>query len=374
MGLIAQSDEPRVDVLIGGEFGSEGKGNIAFYLAPEYDVLVRVGGPNAGHVVPTSPPYTHRSLPSGTLAHEGAQLVIGPGAVINPGVLLQEIADCGVEGGRLVIDPQCGIIDDQAIQDEEALVTEIGSTAQGVGVGMARRILERGAYAKHGGATRHLLARDVPELAPYTSRTAREVLSDAFSIGARVLLEGTQGTGLSLYHGYYPSVTSRDTSVSGCLSEAGISPRRVRKIIMVCRTYPIRVGGPSGFLSQEITWGDVAERSGQDADELRAAERGSVSGRERRVSEFDWKLLHEAAELNGATDIALTFADHLSAINSRARRFDQLTAETRRFIEEVEHVAGCPVTLVSCRFDQRSVLDRRSWRGHVFSPRLDGEV
>ena len=86
-----------MDVLVGGQYGSEGKGNIADYLAPEYAVLMRVGGPNAGHKVYEEPPYTHVSLPCGTRRHNEAQLLIGPGAVIEPGLLLDEIRKCDVE-------------------------------------------------------------------------------------------------------------------------------------------------------------------------------------------------------------------------------------------------------------------------------------
>ncbi len=82
------------------------------------------------------------------------------------------------------------------------------------------------------------------ELAPFLA-SAYEVLSEAYARGDRVLLRGTQGTGLSLYHGAYPHVTSRDTTVAGCLAEMGIAPTRVRKVIMVCRTYPIRVQSPA---------------------------------------------------------------------------------------------------------------------------------
>jgi adenylosuccinate synthase len=96
-----------------------------------------------------------------------------------------------------------------------------------------------------------LLAGDSRELAQYLRATA-EVLDDAHARGDRIMLEGTQGTALSLHHGRYPHVTSRDTTASGCLAEAGINPRRVRRVVVVCRTYPIRVGGPSGPMGQEI--------------------------------------------------------------------------------------------------------------------------
>lgn len=362
LGLLGRGAARLVDVIVGGEYGSEGKGNIAFYLAREYDLLVRVGGPNAGHKVPMPTPYTHRSLPSGTMANESARLLIGPGAVLNLDVLQKEIADCNVEVDRLFIDPQAMIIEPEDIKAEAALVADIGSTGSGVGSATARRIMGRTQDAVDVPVR---LAREVPELKPYVRASAIDVLSQAYADNDRILLEGTQGTALSLYHGSYPHVTSRDTTAAGCLAEAGIAPGRVRKVILVCRTYPIRVGdgstGSSGPMEQPIAWEDLAERSGLPLDELIEVEKGSVTGKQRRVSEFDWVLLRRAVELNGATDIALTFADYLDARNRDARRFDQLTPETIRFVDEVERVAGVPVSLIGTRFAVRSVIDRRKW-------------
>ena len=358
LGLHSREYDRTVDVLVGGQIGSEGKGHIASYLAREYQVLVRVGGPNAGHRVFASPaPYTHHQLPSGTTRNPLARLVIAPGAVLNADVLLREIADCKVDSERLLIDPQAMIISGEDIRREKRLAERISSTGQGVGAATSRRILDRGKRSTK-------LAKDIKTLGPYIHPTW-EVLEKAYSRGDRILLEGTQGTGLSLYHGDYPFVTSRDTTVGGCLSEAGISPSRIRKVIMVCRTYPIRVQNPrrgtSGPLSQEISWEIVSARCQIPAGQLQRTEKTSTTKRKRRVGEFDWLLLKKASALNGPTDIALTFADYLDRRNEDARRYEQLQPETIRFIEEVERVAAAPVSLISTRFDFRSVIDRRSW-------------
>jgi adenylosuccinate synthase len=359
LGLYSREYDRTVDIVVGGQFGSEGKGHIASYLAREYQVLVRVGGPNAGHKVYfDDAPYTHHQLPSGTLRNPLAKLVIAPGAVLNADLLMKEIADCKVDAERLAIDPQTMIISRKDIMGEKGLTQRISSTGQGVGFATGRRIVDRGKKGVK-------LARDVKELAPFTRRAAWEVLEQAYSRGDRVLVEGTQGAGLSLYHGEYPFVTSRDTTVGGCLSEAGISPSRVRKIVMVCRTHPIRVQNPegstSGRLSQEISWETVSRRSGIKLGQLVKSERTSTTNRSRRVGEFDWRLLRKASAISGPTDIALTFADYLDQRNENARRYEQLRPETIRFIEEVERVAAAPVSLISTRFDFRSVIDRRYW-------------
>ncbi len=363
IGLRPPLTEAYVDVLVGGQYGSEGKGNVAFFMAPEYDALVRVGGPNAGHKVPTpGTAFTHRLLPSGTRANEDAKLIIGPGAVLNLGVLLDEIAACQVEATRLRIDPQAMIIEQSDIDAEATLVGKIGSTGQGVGAATARRIVNRDRARDDLAPVR--LAKDVGVLDPYLEPTT-DALAGLYARRARILLEGTQGTGLSLYHGEYPHVTSRDTTASGCLAEAGIGPRLVRRVIGVFRTYPIRVSngadGTSGSMSQEITFEAVAERSGLDVDQLLGSERGSVSNKQRRVGEFEWAEVARSAQLNSLTDIALTFADYLDKRNRDARRFDQLTPDTLAFITQVERVAGVPVSMIATRFEVRSIIDRRQW-------------
>lgn len=358
LGLTTRDYSRLVDVYVGGQYGSEGKGHIVSYVAREYQVLLRVGGPNAGHkVYMEGGAVTHHQLPSGTLRTDDAKLLIAPGAVLNIELLLEEIALCRVSSDRLIIDPQTMIITKADIANEAALQKAISSTRQGVGFATSRRIRHRGGKIK--------LAADYKQLRAYTTKSVWEELEKSYSAGHKVLVEGTQGAGLSIYHGSYPFVTSRDTSVAGCLSEAGISPSRVRKVVMVCRTYPIRVqnppGGTSGPMSKEITWSEVSRRSGIALRKILKTEKTSTTNRDRRVSEFDWALLRKAAAINGPTDIALTFADYLHKHNEDARRFEQLEADDIQFVEQIERVAAAPVSLISTRFDFRSIIDRRAW-------------
>ena len=346
-----------VDVVVGGQYGSEGKGQIAAYLAKNYDVLMRVGGPNAGHKVRSeSGEYTYHHLPSGCRDTK-AEILIGPGAVVNPDNLLTEISDCRLDPGRVFVDPQAMTIAQSDIEQEQTLVQSIGSTGQGVGSATARKIMDRNSEST--------LARSHEKLSSYLGRSY-ERLERAYAKKFSILLEGTQGSGLSLHHGHYPNVTSRDTNVAGCLAEAGISPAQVRRTIMVVRSYPIRVanpptGGTSGFLKKEISFEIIAKRSGLDANELVRAEKTSTTKRNRRVAEFDWEQFRHACALNSPTDIVLTFADYINAENRTAQRFEQLTKETLCFIEELERVAHAPVSLISTRFGARAIIDRRDW-------------
>lgn len=355
LGLLPSLTAPLVDVLVGGQYGSEGKGNIAYYLAPEYETLVRVGGPNAGHKIKHNEvEHTHRSLPSGSLANPTANLLIGPGAVVSYDVLMAELKATGVDPARIKIDPQTMIVTKDDRVAEARLRETIRSTAQGAGAAATRRIMGRDDPPTK-------LAKDYREFAEFITPTA-ELLHVAFEKGQRVLVEGTQGTGLSLYHGEYPYVTSRDTTVAGTLAEVGIGPRRVRRAIMVVRTYPIRVHGASGPIGRgrELSWKEVEERSGVVGTSV--SELSSVTKQERRVAEFDWAMLRRSAELNSATDIALTFADYISAANRSAYRYEQLTPETLQFVEEVESVSGAVTSLIATAFSERNIIDRRTWR------------
>ncbi|WP_285415101.1 adenylosuccinate synthetase [Pseudomonas sp. efr-133-TYG-5] len=364
-----------VDVLIGGQYGSEGKGNIVAYLAREYDVMIRVGGPNAGHTVASSAgPYTYHHLPSGS-RDVTARLLLGPGMTIHVTGLLKEIKECGIGADRLFIDPQATIIEEEDVGTERDghLVSTIASTGSGSGAAAARRILSRGKEIR--------LARDVDELRPYVGNPGNyhgctsDRLEEAYRSGHSILLEGTQGSGLSIFHGDYPHVTSRDTNVAGCLAEAGISPSRIRKILMVIRPMPIRVGDPdgedghtSGTLKHATTFDDIAAFAGLEAQALNAAEKTSTTKRSRRVGWFEWDQFRRACALNAPTDIVLTFADYLKSSNSKARRFEQLDPDTIKFVEELERVSQAPVSLINTRFsrdpdasDLRSLIDRRNW-------------
>lgn len=364
-----------VDVLIGGQYGSEGKGNIVAYLAREYDVMVRVGGPNAGHTVASAVgTFTYHHLPSGS-RDVTARLLLGPGMTIHLPGLLREINECSIGPDRLFIDPQATIIEEADREAEQVhLVSTIASTGSGSGAAAARRILSRGKATIR-------LAKDVDELRPYVGTpgnyrgSTSDRLEEAYRSGQSILLEGTQGSGLSIFHGDYPYVTSRDTNVAGCLAEAGISPSRVRKILMVIRPMPIRVGDPdgseghiSGRLKLPTTFDEIAQFADLEADALNAAEKTSTTNRNRKVGWFEWDQFRKACALNAPTDIVLTFADYLKATNRNARRFEQLHSDTIKFVEELERVSQAPVSLINTRFtrdpdpsDLRSLIDRRNW-------------
>jgi len=320
-------------------------------------LLVRVGGPNAGHKVFAEPtPETYHHLPSGTGRAPNAHLLLGAGAVLYPRKLMEEIAIHRVSADRLSIDPQAMVIEDSDRTLEQKMLAKISSTFQGVGAASARKIMGRGGES----SPPVRLARDVEILKPFI-RPGQDILKDAYLRNSRVLLEGTQGTSLSMHHGIYPYVTSRDTTVAGCLADAGIAPKRIRRVIMVCRTYTIRVGGPSGPLGKGVRYKELSRRSGIPVKTLMKIEKTTTTGKQRRMAEFNWEQFYQSVALNGPTDIALTFVDYISVLNKKAYRFEQLTEETQRFVEELQRISGVPVSMLSTDFNWRNVIDRRCW-------------
>jgi adenylosuccinate synthase len=193
LGLYPRSVTQLVDALVGGQYGSEGKGNIVGHIAPEYRILVRVGGPNAGHQVYGSPVQVYYHLPSGSERAPQAKLVLGAGSILRVPKLLAEIQEHKLTADRLAIDPQAMVIEDRDIEAEGGLQERISSTRQGVGSATARKIMGRGQEGE--GKVR--LAKDVRELKPYIKGDVQDIFERAYLAGDRILLEGTQGTTLS---------------------------------------------------------------------------------------------------------------------------------------------------------------------------------
>ena len=183
-----------------------------------------------------------------------------------------------------------------------------------------------------------------PWLRPYLTDVSAEINS-GIDRGKNVLVEGTQGFGLSLYHSpAYPKTTSRDTSAAGCISECGISPLVVTNIVLVLRTFPIRVAGKqAGPMFEEIDWETIQRESGYPH---LVAEYTTVTGKLRRVGRFDFTLARMAAETNRPTRLAVNFLDYISAKNRNARSHAELTLATQSKIAEIEGELNVPVNYV----------------------------
>jgi adenylosuccinate synthase len=293
-----------VSVVIGGQFGSEGKGKASYYFAKNLRAVaaVRVGGTNSGHTVigENGVEYIFRMLP--TAAIDPSVISILPsGSYIDPDMLRSEVEIAGITKENLKIDPYAVIIDQTMITDEKqsGLRDLIGSTLSGTGAAVIKRLsrIEKVGFAK-----------DCDKLIPYitdTKKLMRSLLDDK----KHIVIEGTQGFGLSPINSqYYPFCTSRDTTAAGFLMETGLSPFDVENVIMVIRAHPIRVSGNSGPLENETDWDAVACSSGAPVD---LTEYTSATKRVRRVAEFDADVIKRAIQVNQPNIIVLNHVDYV---------------------------------------------------------------
>jgi adenylosuccinate synthase len=159
--------------------------------------------------------------------------------------------------------------------------------------------------------------------------------------GKKVLVEGTQGSGLSLYHSpHYPKTTSRETNAAGFVSEVGLSPLVITEIVLVFRTFPIRVAGAqAGPLHEELQWEQLQAESGSP---LPLHEYTSVTHKLRRLGRFDWESARRAVLLNRPTKIAANFLDYLDFQNREAREWPDLTPSARAFVSRLEEACIAP--------------------------------
>lgn len=297
--------------IIGAQWGSEGKGVVAAALAPVFDAAVRVGGPNAGHsfrVRHESGEFeTHvmRGVPCAWINPE-AVLVIGAGAAVDPHLLIEELAELPPSVSVLV-DPTAAVVlhADAEAEKGSGLWEAIGSTNEGVGQARIRKIRRRPDYELV--TVRQWVDAGHPWPGNAHVTPTQRMLQSANKRGDRIMLEGTQGSGLSLHHGTeYPKATSEDTNISGMLAQVGLPPTASEHVFLVARTLPIRVAGNSGPMGEELDWADIA----QHVPGL-APEKTTVTKRVRRISRWYNPVFDAAVGLNDPCGVFLMFADYL---------------------------------------------------------------
>ncbi len=312
----------KLQVIVGGQYGSEAKGAVAGHLIsdPEFNGgwAVRVAGPNAGHTVigEDGEEWKLQQVPVAAVKNRDTMLAIAPGSEVDPEILKREVYQLDEAGykvsGRLLIDPEATVISrwHEKLESggkphgESGITESIGSTGKGVGAARADRIMR------------------VPEMTVGQSDLGRDGeliispvpthLRDAFRQGFGVQIEGTQGYGLGLHAGKYPYCTSSDCRAIDFLAMAGLSPwvDYADLDIWVCfRTFPIRVAGNSGPMRDEIDWETISAMVGHPVQEYT-----TVTKKPRRVALWDWTLARDAMNANGypssSVHAALTFVDY----------------------------------------------------------------
>jgi adenylosuccinate synthase len=333
-------------VVVGAQWGDEGKGKIVDLLAQESDVVCRYqGGPNAGHtIVADGETWKLRQLPSGVVS--GTTSVVGAGCVVDPEVFLSEVdllIERGVDISIVVLSGNAHLIMPWHVTIDQASERrlgnlQIGTTRRGIGPAYADKAsrigirvqdvldakilrqkievalaeknvwLER-VYEVEGFDLEEIWSRYAgyaERLAPFVG-DASLLVDGALRDGKRVLFEGAQATMLDLDHGTYPFVTSSNPIASGAPTGVGIGPTRIDRVLGVSKAYVTRVG--EGPFPSEIV--------GPQQAKLRelGGEFGTVTGRERRCGWLDLVALRYAVRVNGITSLALTKLDVLSAFD-----------------------------------------------------------
>lgn len=325
-----------VDVVVGLQFGSEGKGAFCHYLAEtrSYEVSARTGGPQAGHTVKLrdGTEKAFHSLPVAAVVPE-IELVIPAGAVVDPAQLLSELDWCEEAGigvrDRLYVDEFATVLRPEHIEEESArkLQQRIGGTGRGVGAATAAHVWREGP-----------IARDVEDLAPFVSDTV-----EMLNRHRPLLVETTQGYGLGLTTSrYYPRCTSREISTSQALSDCGLSPRSLANAFGVARTFPIRVAGDSGPLESEVTWEELR----------RDPELTTTTRRQRRIGQWERPVVARATAVCSIDAAVLTFADYLTPGNelSNVRDWATVMRWAGESLLKMEEDLGVPVRWVATGF------------------------
>ena len=305
-GLLFIGEIMSVTILVGTQWGDEGKGKITDLLSENIDLVVRYqGGNNAGHtVVIKDKIYKLHLIPSG-IFYPKVTCVIGNGVVIDPQVLAEEIATlkaCGinVSSANLKISNTAHVIlqehKDRDAKSEDSLGnSKIGTTQRGIGPAYEDKICRRGIRAEQYGK----------ELAPYLVDTV-VFLSEAIAQGKKILLEGAQGTMLDVDHGTYPFVTSSNPTAGGACVGSGIGPSKIDEVLGVVKAYCTRVGeGPMPTELHDET-GAFLQREG--------AEVGTTTGRQRRCGWLDMVVLKHSVQVNGLTSLVITKLDVLDKL------------------------------------------------------------
>ncbi|MBI5159749.1 adenylosuccinate synthase [Candidatus Micrarchaeota archaeon] len=334
-------------IVIGAQWGDEGKGKIVDFLAEKAQLVVRFnGGNNAGHtVVVAGKKYKLHLMPSGSV--RGEKVVIGNGTVIDPKVLLEEIAalETGGKQVKLLVSERAHVIFPfhaqlDGLQEEvkEKKGTAAGTTKRGIGpcymdkagrfgVRMCELVNEQlfkekisdlyaraekqlQAYGKKPEKTLEQITTEYTEYARKLKKyvgDASEEVNDAIDEGKNVLFEGAQGAMLDIDHGLYPHGTSSNTIAGGACTGAGVPPTKISQVIGVAKAYTSRVG--AGPVPTDLGESDTAK-----AIREKGGEYGTTTGRPRRCGWFDAVTVRHIARINGLTGLAITKLDVLSAV------------------------------------------------------------
>lgn len=335
-----------VDIIVGGQAGSEGKGAITAHLArkKDYTGAVRCGGSNAGHTVydeKSGKEYINQVLPVPGIVDSEINLYVGAESFFGLNELKKEINRLKKihneeQSDRIHIDPKAAIVSEKHRNEEKKkkLGEDIGSTTHGIGAARVNKIWRSAGDIE--------LAEDINELSEFVSE---ERVYSLLREEESVILEGTQGTLLSMNQSdYYPNTTSQDCIASSFLSSAGLPPTACRDIWCVYRTYPIRVAGDSGKMDgEEISFKHIQKESGLEEE---PEEYTSVTGRKRRIFKWSNSQFKKSLEMNNPNKIAITFIDYINAEDYGKSKYKNLSNKSKEFIQMISKRTQAEIKLI----------------------------
>jgi adenylosuccinate synthase len=336
--------KPGAYIIVGAQWGDEGKGLISAYLsAREKAALVcRSGvGPNAEHGIFISDdgPYLKvNQMPLGWMLNPQCQVRIGSGVAVNPKILLQEMETFGLHE-RVKVDYRCPIITKEHVKAERTSkgMKNIGSTFSGSGFCRADFILRTAQQAK-----------DILELKPFLVDVGQEI--NQVASNEVVIVESSQGTYLSLaVSPDYPNVTSDNTTAMAAADDVLLNWRKISEVILAVKSLPTREGAGS-LGTDEIDQSELLARG--------LIEYSSIGGEIRRKGVgINWEMLAYAAEINGATQIALTFCEHYDPNVKNVTEADGITDKIWQLIDRVKAETGIPVTILNTGKPYNCIVD-----------------
>ena len=400
----------KVIVIVGGQWGDEGKGKIVDYLAEKANVIARAtGGNNAGHtVIVGREKFKFHLLPSGII-HKGKLSICGNGMVIYPPQIIKEISDLKARGfavsdKNLNISSAAHVVTELQIEIDKQTGSKVGTTGRGIGPCYTAKI------GRSGTRMCEFVKQDSPEaklLKPFVKDT-QLVLNKAIEAGKDVLVEGAQGTMLDIDHGTYPYVTSSNPTAGGACTGLGLGPMKIDSVIAITKAYCTRVGrGPFPTeLGTEEQAASEDKDSGLGSDDIkransgdeysigkvlrkRGAEYGTTTGRARRTGWFDAVIARYAAAVNGLSSMVITKLDCFSDLKrikicvayridgavvkdypidlsrfekarpvyiempgwncdiSKVRSFGGLPKEAKAYVKKLEELSGVPISILS---------------------------
>lgn len=410
----------KADLIVGIQWGDEGKGKMVDFLAQDYDFVVRYqGGHNAGHtIVVDGKKYALHLIPSGVL-YEKCKNIIGNGVVISPSALIEEMKQFGDLKGRLFISEKAHLIlnyhESLDRLREKNAKKAIGTTGKGIGPAYTDKIARSGIRIGELRDTKALCEKILDhaksleifgieplnkkevqekldfyakELVPFLANTTA-MLWDAMDSGKKVLCEGAQGSMLDIDHGTYPFVTSSTTTASGACSGTGIAPRELGDVIGITKAYCTRVGNGPFPTEDEGESGNLLRQKG--------GEFGVTTGRARRCGWLDAVAVKYACRINGVNKLAMMKLDVLDDFDevkvcvsyedkngneikefpsdvesvkpiyksykgwgktACVREFSQLPKEAQDYILDLEKFIGVKITMLSTSPDRNDTIFR----------------